>query len=123
VIAATAKVHATTDARFAFDVLRSPIPVLVEFFAAWCPSCAALEPVLDELADDWEGHLAVVKIDVDRHRATAERYGIMSVPTLVLFDAGEERQRLVNVVRRKRIEAELEGWAPSVVKPRTRAWP
>lgn len=97
----------TTDGRFAFDVLRHDGPVLVDFYASWCPSCQHLEPVLDELAREWAGLVKIVKVDVERNRATADRYGVRSIPTLILFEGGVERHRLVNVVKKQRIEDEL----------------
>lgn len=97
----------TTDGRFAFDVLRQNGPVLVDFYASWCPSCQHLEPVLDELARDWAGLVRIVKLDVERNRATADRYDVRGIPTLILFESGVERHRLVNVVKRQRIEDEL----------------
>jgi len=101
------KPTATTDGRFVFDVLRHEGPVLVDFYASWCPSCQHLEPVLAELAGEWEGLVKIVKLDVERNRATADRYGVRGIPTLILFEDGVERQRLVNVVKRQRIEDEL----------------
>lgn len=97
----------TTAARFPFDVLRADGPVLVDFHADWCTSCRLLDPVLNELARDWAGRLEVVKIDVEKHPTTADRYGVQSIPTLVLFVNGEEQLRLVNVVRRQSIEEHL----------------
>lgn len=97
----------TTAARFPFDVLRADRSVLVDFYADWCRSCRLLDPVLDELARDWAGRLEVVKIDVKKHPTTADRYGVQSIPTLVLFVNGEEQLRLVNVLRRRAIEEHL----------------
>lgn len=99
----------TTDGRFTFDVLRHDGPVLVDFYASWCPSCQHLEPVLDVLAREWAGLVKIVKVDVERNRAPADRYGVRGIPTLILFEGGVERHRLVNVVKRQRIEDELAG--------------
>jgi thioredoxin 1 len=95
----------TTDARFVFDVLRADGPVLVDFYADWCRSCQLLAPVLDELAEDWGDRVRIVKLDVEANQATAARYGVKSIPTLVVFEHGEERDRMVNVIRRQAIEA------------------
>ncbi|MPY95801.1 MAG: thioredoxin fold domain-containing protein [Acidimicrobiia bacterium] len=97
----------TTDARFRFDVLNAEGPVLVDFFADWCPSCQRISPTLDELAADWEGRLKVVKVDVERNPAMTKAHGIQSMPTLVLFEGGEEQARFVNVIRRAAIEDRL----------------
>lgn len=105
-----AHLHAetVTDATFPFAVLRAAQPVLVDFYADWCRSCQQLAPVLDELAADYDGRVKVVKLDVERHPATAERLGVRGIPTLVLFDRGEERWRLVNVTRKATIVAQLD---------------
>ena len=103
----TTRPHPTTDARFAFDVLRADQPVVVDFYADWCRSCQLLDPVLDELAADWGDRIRVVKLDVEDNPHTAERYGVKGIPTLILFEAGEERDRMVNVIRRQAIEDRL----------------
>lgn len=103
----TVRPRATTDARFTFDVLRADRPVLVDFHADWCRSCRLLDPVLDELAEAWGDRIRIVKLDVEANPHTAERYGVKGIPTLILFDGGEERDRLVNVIRRRAIEDRL----------------
>lgn len=102
----------TTDARFAFDVLRADGPVLVDFHADWCRACQLLDPVLDELADQWGDRIRIVKLDVERNPASAARHGVQSIPTLVLFEGGEERDRLVNVIRRQAIEDRIGSLVP-----------
>lgn len=99
--------RATTDARFTFDVVRADGPVLVDFHAGWCRSCQLLDPVLDELAEAWGDRIRIVKLDVERNPATADRYGVKSIPTLILFEGGEERDRMVDVIRRQAIEARM----------------
>jgi len=99
--------RSTTDARFTFDVLRADSPVLVDFHADWCRSCQLLDPVLDELAEAWGERIRIVRLDVERNRATADRYGVKGIPTLILFERGEERDRLVDVIRRRAIEDRL----------------
>jgi len=79
----------TTDATFAADVLASPVPVLVDFTADWCPPCRMVEPVLQQIAADEAGRLSVVSIDVDTNPLTTAKYGVMSMPTLALFVNGE----------------------------------
>jgi thioredoxin len=96
-----------TDATFPFKVLRAPIPVLVDFSANWCRTCQALDPVLDELAEEYGGRLQVARIDIERDPATALRYGVRSIPTLVLFAEGVEVNRVVNVTRKAAIVEEI----------------
>lgn len=96
-----------TDATFPFKVLRAPIPVLVDFSADWCRTCQALDPVLDELAEEYGGRLQIAKIDVERDPATAIRYGVKSIPTLVLFLNGVEVNRMANVTRKAMIVEEI----------------
>jgi thioredoxin 1 len=88
-------VKAVTDGTFEPDVLRSPRPVLVEFWAQWCPPCRQLAPVLDQLAADQDGTLDVVKINSDENPRTVLRYQVMQVPTLALFSGGELVKRVI----------------------------
>lgn len=74
-------------------VLEAGVPVLVDFYADWCAPCKMVAPLMDELAHTHVGKLLVVKIDTDRAPEIAERYGIRSIPTLILFDSGEEAER------------------------------
>lgn len=82
-------VKAVTDDTFQSDVLGSPRPVLVEFWAQWCPPCRQLAPVLDQLATEQDGLLDVVKINSDENPQTVMHYQVMQVPTLALFSSGE----------------------------------
>jgi thioredoxin 1 len=99
-------VRATTDDRFAADVLESDVPVLVDFWASWCPPCRAMRPVLAALAEQRED-LRVVSLDVDAHQATAIRYSVLSMPTLMLFRGGEPALTLVGSRPKARLEREL----------------
>ena len=84
-----------TDATFADDVLASEIPVIVEFGAPWCRPCKAIEPALAEIAAEAAGRVRLVKLDIDANLGTPSRYGILSIPTVILFADGEAKETLV----------------------------
>lgn len=78
-----------TDGSFEADVLNSDVPVLVDFWAAWCGPCKMIAPVLEELAKDYAGKVKIAKLNIDENEATAPKYGIRSIPTLLLFRDGK----------------------------------
>jgi thioredoxin 1 len=96
-----------TAATFPFKVLRASTPVLVDFYADWCRTCQALDPVLDELAEEYGGRLQFAKLDIERDPAMASRHAVRSIPTLVLFVDGAEVNRVVNVTRKAAIVEEF----------------
>ncbi len=91
------------DASFDQEVINSTVPVLVEFGAEWCGPCRQMEPVLEQLAGEWNGKVRLAKIDVDESVATTMQFQVMSVPTLILFVNGEARQRLSGKQPRDRL--------------------
>jgi thioredoxin 1 len=88
-------VSAATDETFEAAVLGSPRPVLVEFWAEWCPPCRQLAPIMDALAADLAGQVDVVKVNIDENPQTVQRYGIMLAPTMNLYRGGEVVRQLV----------------------------
>jgi thioredoxin 1 len=100
------QIPTVTDDAFAAEVLESERPVLVDFTAAWCPPCRVMKPVLAELAAERDD-LRIVQLDVDVDQRTAAEYGVLSMPTFILFRDGREVQRLVGARPRRRLEAEL----------------
>jgi thioredoxin 1 len=93
-----------TDATFAAEVLTSDVPVIVEFGAPWCRPCKAIEPALAEIATAAAGNVRLVKVDIDVNLGTPARYGVLSVPTVILFVAGEARETLVGPHGKRRYE-------------------
>ncbi len=83
-----------TDAQFEETVLKSDLPVLVDFFAEWCGPCKMAAPILDQLNDDYAGKLKIVKVDVDQSELSG-KYGVMSIPTVVMFKSGKETDRKI----------------------------
>lgn len=84
-----------TEADFEAKVLKNSGPVLVDFWAEWCGPCKLAEPVLEELSDTYNGKVEIVKMNVDENPQTPSRYGVMSIPTTILFKSGEEMGRQV----------------------------
>jgi len=80
---------AITVDNFKSEVLESQIPVLIDFWAPWCGPCKMLGPVIDEIAGEYEGRVKVGKVNIDEHGVLAERHGIVSIPTLILYNNGE----------------------------------
>lgn len=84
-----------TDGDFTEKVLKSDKPVLVDFFADWCGPCKAAAPIIDELSETYAGKVTIGKIDVDANQQTAAQYGVMSIPTVILFKDGKEMERKI----------------------------
>jgi thioredoxin 1 len=89
---------AVTDAEFDKEVLKSSKPVLVDFWAEWCPPCKALAPTLEEIAEEMSTKLTVLKLDVDENQNAAAQYGIRSIPTMILFKDGKAIDQLMGKV-------------------------
>jgi len=97
-----------TDANFGQEVLKSGIPVLVDFWAEWCGPCKMLGPVLDELAGEYTGRVKIAKVNIDEHQKVASDYGIRAIPTLLLFKDGEVAEQIVGLRSKRDLKASLD---------------
>jgi thioredoxin 1 len=99
--------HQFTDTNFADEVLTHAAPVLVDFTAEWCAPCKRLDPEVEHLNLEWDGAVKVGRLDVDQNSSTAVAYGVMTIPTLILFKGGQPVERVVGYLPRARILARL----------------
>lgn len=100
-----------TDADFEEKVLQSELPVLVDFWAEWCMPCRIVGPIVAELAHDYEERVLIAKLDTDNNPQTSIQYGVMSIPTLIMFKDGQEVERVVGV----RPKQALQKWIDNVI--------
>jgi thioredoxin 1 len=98
---------ALTDATFEEEINSSDQPVLVDFWAEWCGPCKLINPILEDLATEYDGKLRIVKVDVDESPDVARRYEVMSIPTLVLFNDGAPQKRLIGAKGKGQLVQEL----------------
>lgn len=96
-----------TDANFSESVEKSSLPVLLDFWAAWCPPCKMIAPIIDTLAKELAGKVVVGKLDVDKNQLVAARFRVQSIPTLIIFQNGREAERLVGAQSKEAIVQRL----------------
>src|SRR6266481_2699217 len=101
-----------TDANFPQEVLQSPVPVLVDFWAEWCGPCKMVAPILDELAEEYQGRLKIGKVNIDEQQALAAEYSIRAVPTLLLFNQGQVADHIVGLRSKRDLKASFERLSP-----------
>ena len=99
---------AVTASTFEEEVLNSEVPVLVDFWASWCAPCRQVAPVMDRIAEEYEGSLKVAKVDVDAESELAGGFGISSIPTIALFEPGEQPKAVMGALPKEMIESAFE---------------
>jgi len=105
---ASENVFETTDTNFESDVLKSDVPVLVDFWASWCAPCRAIAPIIDELAEDNKGKAKIVKVNTDENPNIPSQYGVRGIPTLIVFKGGEVFDQVTGVVPKENLQSMLD---------------
>ncbi len=98
----------TSDANFENDVLKSSVPVLVDYWAEWCGPCKMIAPILDEIAGDYQGKLKIAKVNVDENQQVTQKYGIRSIPTLMMFKGGSVQAQKIGAMSKSQLAAFIE---------------
>ncbi|NWF90897.1 MAG: thioredoxin [Ignavibacteriaceae bacterium] len=96
-----------TDANFETEVIKSELPVLIDFWATWCGPCKAIAPIVEELANEYDGKVKIGKLDVDDNQQSAIKYGVRSIPTLLIFKNGKVVDTIVGAVPKPHILQKL----------------
>lgn len=103
-----ANITALTQDNFKSEVLDSPVPVLVDFWAEWCGPCKMIAPILDELADEYQGRVKIGKVNIDEQQELATEYGVRAIPTLLLFDKGQVADQIVGLRSKRDLKASFD---------------
>jgi thioredoxin 1 len=104
----TPNILTLTTENFDQEVLKSPTPVLVDFWAEWCGPCKMVAPILDELATEYDGKVKIGKVNIDDHQALATEYGIRAIPTLLLFKGGQVTDQIVGLRSKRDFKSKLD---------------
>lgn len=106
---ASDKVVTFTTGNWADEVEKAETPVVVDFWAAWCGPCRMIAPIVEELAGEYEGKVKVGKLNVDENQAVAAKFGVMSIPTLLVFKSGQPVERIVGFSPKKELKGKIDG--------------
>ncbi len=102
-------IQEVTDNDFQTEVLEAEVPVVVDFWAPWCGPCLMVTPVLEEIAEQMNGKIKIVKLNTDDNQQTAAKYGIMAIPSMLIFQSGEEKDRVVGFKPKDQLVSQFEG--------------
>ena len=105
---AAANIVSLTQENFDTEVIKSSTPVLVDFWAQWCNPCRALMPILDELAEEYDGRVRIGKVNIDEQQALATQYGVRAIPTLLLFHQGQVADQIVGLRSKRDLKASFD---------------
>jgi thioredoxin 1 len=97
-----------TQENFTQQVLQSPAPVLVDFWAEWCGPCKMIAPLLDELADEYDGKIKIGKVNIDEYQGLAAEYGVRAIPTLLVFNKGQVAEQMIGAKSKRDLKASLD---------------
>ena len=104
---ANPKITLLSESTFDAEVSKSSVPVLVDFWAEWCGPCKMIAPLLDELADEYDGKVKIGKVNVDESQALAGKFGIRAIPTLLLFKDGQVKEQIVGMMSKKDLQKKI----------------
>ncbi len=103
-----AKPLTVTDDSFDSNVIKNSLPVIVDFWASWCPPCRIIGPILEEIAEEYDGKVVVGKVDVDNNQSLAQKYGIRSIPTILFFKGGEVKDQVIGALPKSEFVSRLD---------------